>query len=443
MIQLVRPKARALRAKAFQEFIDGLSPSEIREAKEQLNKFGFQKDIVGDLPFELAVRVLCQIGLHDIAWLRRVSRRWHAIFASQVLEAEFTRVHFAMYSHTAYIQSPVPLCPTLQQKLETRYAFGAGLPFARAEYLDLSLWQGNKREHGFFAPEFLVAYDSCRIAWVETIPTNNTHLEHRVKIMNLSSGEDHVFQDPNRSRIDYLALSSSLVVVYNVVGQIGCALELETKTVRSFKLPVSNILQAFFILGRKVYCFLRTLMVGAVVKPGAERGGYEYDFDTQTLYEKDTAQMSAFESSLKEIGYKRDGAQYIKRPMARAHSVGQPRCGLINFDNTAYNRFRIPLESSRFLCFEQIRVEVERHGKANYNLSRSRERSEYVLGDEHFLISVHATEIMVYCFIKDLPLYNENPVWRKLRAQALSPRGPFKRGLFDGFKVPKPYQILQ
>ncbi|GKZ21455.1 hypothetical protein AbraIFM66951_006150 [Aspergillus brasiliensis] len=200
----------AARHDAYHRILDLLNPHEWRDLQRRINQRSFQKDILAESPPEIAVQIAQYLDLSDLHILQRVSRKWHQLLSSELIQG-------AVYQqYTGHVGAAAHFA----QYAKYRIRLERGQPICNLQDPNLFPTNGSKLE--------CLDYANGRCAWIE----NGTH----VVVHDLCTHSNQRFCTENRDSFWDLRLSDSMVVA--ISARAYChAWNLETEEHASFRLP--------------------------------------------------------------------------------------------------------------------------------------------------------------------------------------------------------------
>ncbi|KAL4869342.1 hypothetical protein BDV12DRAFT_167955 [Aspergillus spectabilis] len=253
--QFRRLGAVAARRAAYHQIIDQLSSYEWRDVKNRINERSFQKDILGELPVELAMHIIRYLNLDDVHLLRRVSKRWHDLLSSETT----CSVMFRLYTG----------CPL--SNLESDFKS----TFARYSRQRLRLEQGNPHRMSYIEMPFLseLSPDFSNGRFVYTTDNSTT-----IVVFDLSLGYSQRFCTKHREKFQKIRLSESIVAAITIRGYCH-AWDLVTEKTHAIRLPNTNI-SLFITSGFRIaMCFRKLGMDG-----GEDTVLLHYDLQSQKTH---------------------------------------------------------------------------------------------------------------------------------------------------------------
>ncbi|KAL5332994.1 hypothetical protein BJX70DRAFT_382321 [Aspergillus crustosus] len=239
-----RKSTGSARRAVYHQIIDELSPSEWRDVKNRINERSFRKDILGDLPLELAVHIIRYLNLDDMHLLRRVSRRWHDVLSSK----SACSTVFRLYTGS-------PLVKDFAGWSRRRLRLEKGYPPRRSQ-IDMPFLSG-------LSPDF----SGGKYAYTTD---GNTILV----VFDLASGESQRFCTRHRHKFMKIRLSESIVAAITIRGYCH-VWDLMTEKTDNIRLPNTDV-SLFAASGFRIaMCFgsqvlhydLRSQKTHTVLKP--------------------------------------------------------------------------------------------------------------------------------------------------------------------------------
>ena len=176
-----------------------LTLQQVRELRLSLDEVDLHCDIIVELPLEISQMILRQLSLYQIFEARRVSSKWKQVLSSPQTVEPLLRTWFpAPIADTAlHIPDGLSESSILSLKAEHIDAYRTGHAFSHMTYSWSCFLDGLSLD--------LVAYADGTMAWVDTTDS------HSVNLLDLKTGEQHLFLPDSRARIMAIATSSSMV----------------------------------------------------------------------------------------------------------------------------------------------------------------------------------------------------------------------------------------
>ncbi|KAI2995785.1 hypothetical protein CBS147346_9737 [Aspergillus niger] len=213
----------------YHRILDLLNPHEWRDVQKRINQRSFQKDILAELPPEIAVQIAQYLDLSDLFILQRVSRKWLQLLSSELIQGAVYQQYTGHVGAAAHV-----LTNHFTQYAKYRIRLERGLPICNLQAPNLFPTDGSKLE--------CLDYASGRCAWLD----NGTH----VVVHDLCKRSTQRFCTENRDSFWDLRLSDSMVVA--ISARAYChAWNLETEEHASFRIPAFSF-RAFVVTGLKV-----------------------------------------------------------------------------------------------------------------------------------------------------------------------------------------------
>ncbi|KAL2866831.1 F-box domain protein [Aspergillus lucknowensis] len=248
------------RRTAIHQIIEQLGPHEWRDVKKRINERSFQKDILGELPLEIAVQIARYLNLGEFHVLRRVSRRWYDILCSKPACSAM----FRQYTGDTLNDLDGSYKSAFTHYSKHRQRLELGNPFERRQ-IDLPPMNGQ---------DILVLdYSNGRCAW--TTDDDTTIMVH-----DLCSSKTQRFCTKNRERLQKVRLSKLTLAAVTAHGY--CHLwSLLTEESHAVRLPNSNI-SLFVLCGFRIALCFRTLCTDLT----EDSFVMHYDFQSRTTHTK-------------------------------------------------------------------------------------------------------------------------------------------------------------
>ncbi|KAJ5778536.1 hypothetical protein N7520_001782 [Penicillium odoratum] len=184
----------------------------------------------GNLPLEIVALVAEYLNLADLILLQRVSRQWHRVLSSFMVQSAAIRA-------TVGGDIVVSDCKAAIQK---RLRLERGKP-----YKQVSLPSPLDAEHNTFIHPGMLGYSNGILAWLE----GETDLRS-IAIFHLRTGKTDRLATENRDQLMELKISRSLIAVMSRRGY--CHIwDIHTHEHQAFRLP-SNDFSYFVVSDRKV-----------------------------------------------------------------------------------------------------------------------------------------------------------------------------------------------
>ncbi|KKK25149.1 hypothetical protein P175DRAFT_0524471 [Aspergillus ochraceoroseus IBT 24754] len=324
------------RHSAYHRILDELRPHEWRDAQKRINSRYFQKDILSELPLEIAVQIVQGLSLKDIFLLRRVSKRWYDVLScdlscrtmyrqytgQNLAEREF-QAQFAQYSKQAFcLDRGLPLC-----KVQLTLPFTTPTDIASLDY-----------SHG-------------RLAWMTDKTT--------IIVYTLQSQKFQRFCNENREQFCEIRLSELAVATYSLRGY--CYVwDLETGIMHTIRLPHRDV-SFFAAQGSQVVLSVR--------RPN--RTNIEYHDVMHHDLKSGVTHTISLSTALSFVGLTTDTLTTISllheeySPEPNHPHLGVVRYKLTQGDATPFHAYTVPLPYDRNFQWPQMWVErtIQRNSK--------------------------------------------------------------------------------
>ncbi|KAJ5571916.1 hypothetical protein N7535_005576 [Penicillium sp. DV-2018c] len=190
---------RMIRREFLNELLASLNPDEIRQVKSHVDNIKFQRDVLAELPLELAVMVIPYLNLWDLIVLRRVSKRWCELLTNTTVLSGVIKSHTgknATHSETASLDG------LIRNRIRAQRCSSAHhrtIPLALP-----SPTSNNKKLLSFF---------DCVCAWVAEDETE-------LVVANLVSGMQKRLLTPNREVLLHVLVADDLISVISNRGYV-------------------------------------------------------------------------------------------------------------------------------------------------------------------------------------------------------------------------------
>ena len=183
----------------LQGLVKALTHQQIRELRSVIEEVDFHCDIIAKLPLEISRVILQYLPLYQIFQARRVSPGWRQILASARTVEFLLRDWFPNHNVNQDLQIPAGLSAEIvaSVKAENVDAYRTGHAFSYARH----------RRHCFSGAwdPYVVAYADGILAWVEYAES------HLIEVIDLKTGQEWSFLPEARTRVQAIAISSSIV----------------------------------------------------------------------------------------------------------------------------------------------------------------------------------------------------------------------------------------
>ncbi|KAL4877277.1 hypothetical protein BJY04DRAFT_129977 [Aspergillus karnatakaensis] len=217
VVRFKRLGTTSTRRIAYHQIIDQLTPYEWRDVKDRIEKRTFQRDILGELPLELALHIIRYLSIADVHRLRRVSRRWFNLLSSKAA----CNTMFQMYTGGLLDDTNGDFKSAFAGYSKQRHRLEQGHP-SRKSYIGISFLSGLNPD--FSAGRYVFPTDG------------NTTLE----VFDLASWQFARFCTENRERFEQFRISESITAAITSRGYCH-VWELVTKQAHSLRLPSRNV----------------------------------------------------------------------------------------------------------------------------------------------------------------------------------------------------------
>lgn len=160
----------------------------------------FVRDFIPELPVEIRIGITVFLDLSDLITVRSVSRRWYDSWTQVSICNKLMKEYFRSAFENTYMHLP---------DIEKRYTFMAASDRLNAmqngEYQSMAIlsYDRDKNETGEPTPVLDRRYCNGRVGW---------SIESGIKISDLCDGAITMYMLPDRDKVQFWALSESVLV---------------------------------------------------------------------------------------------------------------------------------------------------------------------------------------------------------------------------------------
>lgn len=182
----------------LQGLINALTHQQIRELRSVINEVDFHYDIIAKLPLEISQVILQYLPLYQIFQARRVSPEWRQILGSAKTVEFLLRDWFPNHNVGQKLRIPRGLSAESVAIVKAKHidAYRTGHAFSYAMH-GLNLRDASD--------QYAVAYADGVLGWVDYTGS------HHIKVTELKTGQEWSFLPEARTRVNAIAISSSMV----------------------------------------------------------------------------------------------------------------------------------------------------------------------------------------------------------------------------------------
>lgn len=209
----------------LQGLVNALTHQQIRELRSVIDEVDFHYDIIAKLPLEISQVILQYLPLYQIFQARRVSPEWRQILGSAKTVELLLRDWFPNHNVGQKLQIPPGLSAESVAIVKAKHvdAYRTGHAFSYAM-------------HGLTFPgapdHYAVAYADDVLGWVDYTESDP------IKVTELKTGQEWSFLPEARTRVNDIAISSSMVAA---LGSGRCNVwTLHTGACHSLQLPSAH-----------------------------------------------------------------------------------------------------------------------------------------------------------------------------------------------------------
>ncbi|KAE8133753.1 F-box domain protein [Aspergillus pseudotamarii] len=209
-------KSTSARRALYHLLLEQMHPYEWRDVRDRMNQVSFQKDILGSLPTEVAVKISRHLDLSEIHIFRRVSKRWNFLLSSRLFRDAVCHRYVGHNCRSIALDSPDAFTQYAKQhiRLERGQPISKVLNRPYSPILDATGLVSLEFSHGSYA-------------WIE---------DAIVYVHNLHSNTMQSFCTDNRDPFTALRISESIVAAITLHG--FCHVwSLQTNDSAYFRLP--------------------------------------------------------------------------------------------------------------------------------------------------------------------------------------------------------------